>query len=829
MPMRLTAFLKATILLPSVCCVFLGPGVNANAADDTAVNAQDRVEYSASAEAPELLLNRAVLSARSGDYQSAIDTLGSLLESDPGNAGAFHDLLIVLGWAERDSRVMQLAERLEAETAPVEVLETLAKSSRNIGDFEQSIRWYELTISRAPDSLESHLGLALTYADLGQREKALLMLDSVFIDDWNRSRILSAKAYIHRSDGDFAKAIGVYDEVLANDPDHRDALRGKILAMQRLLLPAQALEIAHAHAGVLTEDELGQLHTDWGAVQIRWANQTAASKLAAGDQLDNALDQIAETGRKFADNDSVIQRTRFDRITALRSQQRMAEVVSEFEQLAAGIVNIPAYVLRAAAGAYLYLRQPEKAQELLLKALEQEPDSFELNSDLFYVYVDLEKHRQAMDLAEELRQGQPVWHQVPGSRVFKSNPRRMQAEITAGVSLVFADQLPESQARFEDLVSKAPHNTDLRHELASVFRRRGWTDRALFEYQQVLSVEPELIAAEVGYVHALLDQRQYELADHRIRNLVTDIPARQDVMRLSQTWERHNRYKYTIDSSFGDSSGVQFGSRQYRVDGYFFVKPLAYRWRPFVHTTDGFAEFPEGDSTRRRIGAGIEYRNAEWQGSLELNTNRGSGGELGFSGRLEWVASDLWSLAALWETQSDVVPLRGHRIGVEADRIGLSLGYRASESQQVSISAEQLKLSDGNKRYSWLGRFSQRVLTKPVYKLDLNAEIFTSKGNAQNFVYYSPRRDSSVLVTVNNEWRTYRRYDFAFTQQFKIGYGFYEQDTFGTSPIGSLQYLANVDVNESLSLQFGVQRTRNVYDGEREYATFFTVSLAGAF
>ena len=228
MAMRLTAFLKATVLLPSVCCVFLGPRVNANAADGTAVRAQDRVEYSASAEARDLLRNRAVLSARSGDYQSAIDTLGSLLESDPGNAGAFHDLLIVLGWAERDSRVMQLAERLEAETAPVEVLETLAKSSRNIGDFEQSIRWYELTISRAPDSLESHLGLALTYADLGQREKALLTLDSVFIDDRNRSRILSAKAYIHRSDGDFAKAIGVYDEVLANDPDHRDRFRSSM-------------------------------------------------------------------------------------------------------------------------------------------------------------------------------------------------------------------------------------------------------------------------------------------------------------------------------------------------------------------------------------------------------------------------------------------------------------------------------------------------------------------------------------------------------------------------------------------------------------------------
>ena len=756
-PMKLTAFLKAVVLLPSVCCLFLVPRVSANAAVGTAVREQDRAQQSVSAASAEELRSQAVQSARSGDYVVAIDILECLLERDPGDADVFHDLLIVLGWAERDSQVVQLADRLDAETAPAEVLETLAKALRNIGDFEQAIGWYELTISRAPDALESHLGLALTYADLGRRKQALRVLDAVSIDDRNRTRVLLTRAYIFRSSGDFVQEFVAYEEILANDPDHRSALRGKILAMQRLLLPAQALDIAYAYPGILTEDELGQLHTDWGAVQIRWVNQTASSKSVDGFPLDKALDQVAETRRRFADNVTVQQRTRFDRIAALRSRQRMSEAVSEYEQLVTSADEIPAYVLGAAAGAYSYLRQPEKAQELLLRALQQEPDSFQLNHDLFYVYVDLERHRQAMELAEKLRQSQRVWRQVPGSRVFKSNPRRMQAEITAGLSLAFADRLAESQARFEDLVSRAPHNTDLRHELATVYRRRGWTDRALFEYQQVLSVEPEMTAADVGSAHALLDRRRYELAGRKISELVVELPARQDVMRLRQRWQRHNEYKYNIDANYGDSSGVQFGSRQYRVDGYFFVKPLAYRWRPFIHTTDAFAEFPEGDSTRRRIGAGIEYRGAGWLGNLELNTDRDSGGEFGVNGSLEWVLSDTWSLAALWDTQSDVVPLRGHRVGVDADRIGLRLGYRASESRQVLISAEQQKLSDGNKRYSWLGQLSQRVVSGPVYKLDLNAEIFAAKGSAQNVVYYNPRRDSSALVTAINEWRTYRR------------------------------------------------------------------------
>ena len=823
--MQLTFYLKATILLPSAFFVLLAPGVSANPAEPPA-DVNQQMVYVGS---PELLREQAVHKGRSGDYQSAVAILEHLLLRDSGNSGALHDLLIILGWSEQDQKVLRLADRLDSKTAPLDVLETLAKSSRNVGEFEQSVHWYERAISHAPARLESYLGLAMTYADMGQQQKALRTLRSVSIDNQHRSRILIAKAYIYNSNADYGQAIAAYDDILASDPDHRAALRGKIHTMQRLLLPEQALDIVAAHPGILTEDELAQLQTDWAAVRIRWANQTTTGQPIAEYPLDNVLVEISEISREFADNDAVQQRARFDRVVALRSQQRMSELVSEYEQIEAETDSIPSYVLGAAAGAYLYLKQPEKAQEILLRALEQEPDSFELKHDLFYVYVDLEQHQRAIALAEEMRQGQPLWRQIPGSRVIKSNPQRLQAEITAGASLAFADQLPQSQVRFENLLSQAPHNTDLRQELATVYRQRGWTNRALFEYQQVLSVEPNLTPARVGHAHALLDRRQYEIADHEISALVSDMPAQQQVMRLSQRWEYHNKHQFQVGSSFGDSSGVQFGSQQYAIDGYFFAKSLAYRFRPFVHTSDAFAEFPEGDAERRRIGAGVEYLGADWFGSLELNDNRSSGGELGLSSHMEWFASDVWSVAALLERNSNAVPLRGHRIGVDTDRIGARITYRASESRQVSMSSGQLRFSDGNKRSNWSLQGRQRIITRPSYKLDLDAEVFASNSSDQNVVYFNPSHDTSVLVTATNEWRTYRRYDFAFTQQFNAGFGYYQQDSFGTSPIGSLQYLADIDFNQGLSVQLGVQYARNVYDGDTEYATFFTLGIAGSF
>lgn len=825
--MKLTCYLKTVVLLPSALCLLMASRVSAQPDPDTALSAQrSSVMMDTS---PLQQREHAVKLARAGAYEPAIALLEHLLASDPDNAAAYYDLLVILGWAEQDQRALQLADRLDSVTAPVQVLESLGKSSRNIGDFAQSLRWYEQAIFRSPGRLEAQLGQALALADSGQPAKALQTLDAITGSERVAPKVLMAKAYIHQSRVDRSAAIEAYDVILAGDPEHRGALRGKIFALQQLRLPAQALTLAKAHPLALSGQEKAQLNADWAAVQIRWANQTAGDKLHANAALDMALHTIAASRTQMAGAAAVQRRADYDRIVALRSLQRMTEAVFAYEQLAVTTEQIPAYVLAAVAEAYMYLRQPEQAQELLLRALEQEPYSFALQRNQFYVYVDLERHQAAMTLAETLRQSQAVWLQMPGSRIVKSNPRRMQAEIIAGLSLSFADRLPQAEERFESLLTQAPNNTDLRHELATVYRRRGWVERALFEYQQALSIEPELTAAAVGHAHALLDRRQYALAEHSIHSLLAARPDRQDVLQLSQRWRQLNQNEYRIDSSAGKSSGSQFGSEQYNVDGIFFTRPLAYRWRPFVHSTDAFAEFPEGDTARRRLGAGVEYRSASWVGSLELDNDRNGGGELGVQGQAKWIASDVWSLAALWETQSDVIPLRGHRLGLDADRIGLRVEYRRNELQQISMYGEQTQISDGNTRYGWSLQGRQRIVTRPAYKFDLGAEIFTSRSSAQDVVYFSPRHATSLRVNAFNDWRTYRRYDFAFTQQFNLGLGYFWQDAHGGNPVASLEYLANIDVNATLSLRFGVRFAHDVYDGDTENATFFTAGIAGRF
>jgi len=365
--LQLNICLKATYLL--VLGMAMTPCANAKDVDDDNVPGEERVQQPISADMAAQMQREAVEMARSGEYQPAIDIFERLLRSDYGNSRVSNDLLIILGWAERDLEALQLAEGLDLTSAPIGVLEALAKSARNVREFEQSVHWYEQAISVSPNRLDSHLGLALAFADMGKPKQALRVLQSIPNGDNHSARISMASAYVHRSNADYAPEIASYDEILAHDPDHRDALRGKILAMQKLLLPEQALAIASAHPEILTRDEIGHLRTDWAAVKVRWANQTATDKSLEDYPIDEVFADISAASEQFADNEAVQRRTSFDRIVALKSRQRMAEAVVEYELIAATTDDIPAYVLGAAGGAYLSLRQPKKAEELLTRAL----------------------------------------------------------------------------------------------------------------------------------------------------------------------------------------------------------------------------------------------------------------------------------------------------------------------------------------------------------------------------------------------------------------------------------------------------------------------------
>jgi biofilm PGA synthesis protein PgaA len=770
----------------------------------------------------------AVEFARNGDHEKALQIFAGLREADPADLQLLHDETVVLAWASEFPRMLVNAQQIDNTTAPEYVVSAVARAARDAADFRTAELWYVALLERDKDNLDARAGLAMNHADAGQSARALTVLDEAPPDQHDAIPLILAEAYIRERQGRLMQALASYQLALEVEPENAAALRGKALVLRAALLPKQALALAAEHPGIISDNEIAQLEADVVALRIRHGAQSTYPPQRRFEGTDQALSQIDALLDRPDLDAQVRLRLRYDRIVTLADRLLMTEAVEEFEALAVNPDEVPAYVLVAAGKAYLYERKPEQARDLLEVATDREPGNLESQFPLFFAYADLQDHKRALELAESLLATIPPVNQIEGSPVIKPSPDYLSAAILAGLARVFADQLADSQEYFERLLAEAPHNTDLRQELANVYRSRGWLDRSLAEYAQVLAVEPDLMYARIGNAHTRLDSRDYAPVESEVKALRENYGDEVGVKNLSERWQVHNRSEFEVEAEIGNSSGATFGEDQYRVDATWRSRPFAHRYRVLLQTHDAMAEFPEGDANRRRLSAGIEYGYRRWLASARLSAER-SGGATGFRGSVDYRFNDLLTFGGILETESNATPLRGHRVGVSSDLLGLNAVYAWHESTSVAASITYQELSDGNAARSLFLRAQQRLINRPHYKLTLLGELYFDDRDRADVSYFSPPHAVSWSGSVRNDWQMLRRYDFALIHSLTMGAGQYDQANYETGNTWSLDYEFTAEISKRWSARVGIGRRSNFYDGQREFSTFLLAGLNGRF
>jgi biofilm PGA synthesis protein PgaA len=634
--------------------------------------------------------------------------------------------------------------------------------------------------------------------------------------------VRAARAYVRERAGTPLAALNEYNALLARNPADRIALRGKALALRALLLPDQALALAAEHPGVLTDVELARLEIDRLAVDLRLSARTpypgsGRRARAAGTvaRLAEALPSVSEPAAQLA--------LRLDRVVALAEAGRAEEAAAEFEALPPTAV-LPAYVLTAVSDAYRLLHRPRDSLRVLAAAPAGNASDLELQFALIYTYLDLEDFVSAFALADRLSSGLPLANSMAGSPVVKGNQDRLRAELTAGIAYAYGDQLEHAQTRFERLLRQAPGNLDLRHELANVYRWRGWLDRSLFEYRQVLTIAPELLPARIGYAYAQIDAREYPQVEATIAELTRDYPREPAVVKLAQEWRLHHLGELDIVVHDNDSTGPTLGSDSYRVDTTWYSRPWAYRWRALAHLHDAYALFPEGDAHRRRLGAGVEYRALRFTASGELSAAR-SGGETGVRGDFSWRLSDYWNVAALLDLNGNDVPLRAYRVGVETDAAGLTATFARDESMSIAVGTRAQRYTDANGAQSVFVDGRYRLVNSPRSKLEITGELAASRADRKDVVYFSPLRDTTRLVGLRNEWRLFRRYERSATQTTEVALGRYDQAGFAAGNVWRVRYSLQWQPSRRFAVSAGVERSRQFFDGAVEHSTGLVATL----
>ncbi|NNF51975.1 MAG: poly-beta-1,6 N-acetyl-D-glucosamine export porin PgaA [Gammaproteobacteria bacterium] len=773
--------------------------------------------------------HNAVAMARSNQLEPAARVLEALHRRVPADRQVLFDLLSVLSWQGDHGRVVALADGLKSHDPPVYVLEAVAGSARRSANFQAAIGWYEIALKKEPANAALNAGIILSHADAGEASKARALFDASPPAFKRSLDGMLLDAYLLTAAGHHLQALSAYDRILLRNADNPEAQRGKFRALWSLLLVDQALEFAAGHPGVAEREDIHGLYVDRAALWVRWGTEPIQRGSHRFADLDRALDLLQQNRSRFPANTELGKTTRFDLIAALHARGRHDEVAESYDDLDLADNAFPAYALRAVAGSQLARREPEEALRLYDMALDKQPADFDLKLDRFFALVELDRHAQARELAEDLVFSQDIWLTVPGSRVVKPNPRRLKAEITRALSHAYADDLATAQSLFQDMLAEAPHNTDVRQELGNVYRWRGWPRRALSEYRQVYTVEDDLLSARVGLANSLLDLnmgREFEPLFAELRN---EAPDNAGVKRLIRRHDVYRRNQVSVDAGGGTSSGEQFGSRQHLAEARLTLGGFGYNWRPFLNLHDSRAEFTEGTARRKSAGLGIQFRLPGH--TLEAAASSSLDGEsrTGFAFSYGWDIDDRWRLDGLFETESHALPLRAYRNGIDADRLRLAGSFRYSELRQVRAALEAMDFSDGNVRKALLLEARQRLVNAPRVKFDLAAEFFTSRNDLTDAAYFSPSSDRAFNLGGDLRWRMFRRYERNFDQQIILNAGRYSQSGFAAGNVGSIELRQVVQLSHALEFFFGVRRARALYDGGLEYGTFYQGGIRGRF
>ena len=780
-------------------------------------------------EATNDLYRKAVNDARAGQVEQSVKILRSLVERFPERQDILGDYAVVLNWAADYTAALALLDRINPAFAPPYVIESLANSARRVQRYDLAEALYRDAIVRFQGRIEPQIGLVRTLADGNKLDEAMGMIAGLRSRFPDNPDVLVAFAEVATARRDYFAALTAYQSVLKKQPGHRVALRGRIQTLARLGTPQLAIELADRNPGVLVPEERDAIAADQTAHQIRWG--AIAADTGRGSArfaiIDQALEASEVAGERAMNPDMALSRSErqlaLDRIGALRERYRMREAVTLYESLEARGEALPAYAKASAASAYLYLEQPEKARDLYREALVTDADNLESNVGLFFALSECEEHDAALEQIERTVSTTPQWIDAWSPATRRDNPAYARVLSARAMAPLFANRPGEAEQRLHELSEQVPYNMDVRTDYASSMRARGWPRAADQELHWILAVDPDNSGALGERAGALLEMRDYRNSESALVSAQSVAAEDGRVVRAARLWQVNNLRELIVDGTYGQSNGGPTGTQDHAVDARLYSGPFNDNYRAFAHTFNAQAKFDNGIGKRDRAGVGLEYRSplitASGEVAHDINDSKTAA-----SASLAFTPDDYWTFSGGYDKSSNLTPLQASLAGIDAQRAVGEVMWRASESRSAAVTFEKMDFTDGNRRDIARARWTERVITGPVYKLDITGALYTSRNSQTNAAYFNPSHDFSPTLEFANEWLQWRRYTRSFRHRLVASVGSYSQDGFGTGAVYNVRYEQEWDADDRLTFRYGIGRSQHPYDGvqtERTYGYFY--------
>lgn len=781
---------------------------------------------------------QAVLIARAGDVDQAIDRLRALSRQHPANPSILADLVILLRKVGRNAEAVALTRHLPADALPAYAASAWAGALRDQRQFERA---RQVMLAHSPFRLpRERIFHAMVTSETGRHRQAVALLPDPATPGLAATD-LAHMAYVYRRQGDAASALRMCARALQQDPHHRLASQEQVYALSGLGADALAYQLASQRPELIPAAQLDRLRANRTTRHIRNGIRQRdylddRKRFREREQpLEQALAELDANLQEFAANGNALQEQNalYDRIVVLHELKRMPEVIQAYRAIGKPEQAIPAYVRLAAAGAFLYQHQPRRAAAIYQAVIAENPGiDVQVYLRLYYALIESEQYEQALQLIEHLHEVTPKWLlPEPPGRGRMANWERLDVDRVWALDAAYRNHEGVAEQRLKTLYDRAPRNIGLINGYATVLRWRGWPEKSARINALALSYAPDDKHARINRANNARELGRYDLWGNTVAELRALFPHDTAIRDSEAFWLDRRQPSISSELVVGRTQGgnILHGNRDRQWNSRLNSPWGDNGWRAYLDHRYTWASFDIDEGRYNRLGAGVEWRWGRKHFWATLSNDRFSGDNVGLAaGWSQWL-DDHWQYSLSADSHSTETPLRAQRAGLDGRTFQASLHWRASESRSAYASLGLLAVSDGNRRSSFVAGFSQRLRASAHHITTGGVGLYVSHNSRPGGPYFNPEDSRSVSLRLQHDWITWRHYQRSLTQHFDVSTGSDWQSGFGGAPFIDLLYRHDWRLSRTWALHYGLGWGSHVYDDDRERRLYGVVGFSGVF
>lgn len=790
---------------------------------------------------------QAVLQIKKGQTQQGLLALEQLLKANPSNQKVLADYLLLASAVHPldTTKLLNLTNQIQPNLFPEYAQFIVVKLLRDQKQFTQAIALlnqfepFQKKNQTAVDILKATL-----LSESKQDQSAYAILKKIDLKTLTAEQ-LTQVAYSYRIINHPAEAVHAIQYAYEMKPLDQSIQKEYVNSLIALGSYQRAENFIDTHSQVKWNTSLSQqIQQGYFAQEIiagikrhRYLSSRGESDAVSFEKLDKILLQADQIAKQNELDQPFFNRFYYDYLYALSYRGRSQQVLDILKSVQLPPVEtMPAYVRQAIGDAYLAKHQASRAEQLYRTLLtEKNYADMTVYSSLYYSLIEQEKYEQANQLIHDIDRLLPTFQYSQAKGVDKSvHSDRTQYIGLRGLDWAYSNRLDIAEPYFEGLVEKTSNTDDGVNQLSQIQRWRDKPEQAAQTLARLNGLLPESRQTKINRMQNAQALGDIQAWREQTDELIQDFPQDTGVLKSKQELDDRDRASIQQSSRFSHSNSDQNniteglkGTQDRELNTTIYTPWFANNYRAFIEHRDIWGKYRQGNLEQQRFGAGLQWE--DQRKSLTVTASMNNQGERqGIAAEWSHQLNDHWQYYLNANSQADI-PLQAVELDKEGHSFGGGVRWKQNESRQAGFGYSLTDINDGNRKQEFSADYSQQIFLAPHHTTTAGINAFYGVNRLDNVSYFSPKQSSSLGLSLNHDWLTWREYEQSFTQRFGLGVGMFQQQNFSTKPIVDLQYQHLWKLSRTWLLRYGIGFGNHSYDGEYERQIYGTFGFEGRF